>query len=120
LRGTHKGAAQGRRLEEDRGKAPPFLTDFERKVLAATTAIPRGQTRTYKQIAEAIGHPRAFRAVGSALRKNPYPITIPCHRVIRSDGKTGSYSGKGGEAEKKRLLLKEGALPGEQENRDYC
>lgn len=70
------------------------LTEFEWRVLNATMEIPIGETRTYKQIAERIGHPAAVRAVGSALRKNPYPILIPCHRVIKSDGTLGKYAGK--------------------------
>ncbi len=86
------------------------LTDFERKVLAECSRIPKGEVRTYAQIARAIGKPRAYRAVANALGKNPYPIRIPCHRVIRSDGKVGGYSGMGGSRRKKELLKKEGAL----------
>lgn len=70
--------------------------------------IPRGETRTYKQIAEAIGRPKAFRAVGNALHKNPDLKTIPCHRVVRSDGKMGGYLF--GSEKKKALLAKEGAI----------
>ncbi len=70
------------------------LTDFEWRVLQATLTIPFGQTRSYQWVARKIGRPRAMRAVGQALRKNPYPIAIPCHRVIRSDGTPGGYAGK--------------------------
>tara|TARA_B100000745_G_scaffold223122_1_gene148931 strand:- start:89 stop:364 length:276 start_codon:yes stop_codon:yes gene_type:complete len=80
-------------------------TGFQIKVWNELNKIPSGETRTYKEIAELIGYPKAARAVANACGKNPYPITIPCHRVIRSDGGLGGYSGEGG-VEKKRLLLK--------------
>jgi O-6-methylguanine DNA methyltransferase len=67
------------------------LSDFERDVLAATRLIPAGQTRPYSWVAGEIGRPRAVRAVGSALGRNPVPLLIPCHRVTRSDGQTGEY-----------------------------
>jgi methylated-DNA-[protein]-cysteine S-methyltransferase len=71
--------------------------------------IPKGKVKTYLEVAKAIGKPRAFRAVANAVGKNPYPPLIPCHRVIRSDGSLGGYSGKGGIKEKRRLLLLEKA-----------
>ncbi|MDQ4134345.1 MAG: methylated-DNA--[protein]-cysteine S-methyltransferase [Actinomycetota bacterium] len=67
------------------------LTPFEREVLHATVAIPRGETRPYAWVAREIGRPRAVRAVGSALGRNPVPVLIPCHRVTRSDGRPGNY-----------------------------
>ena len=70
------------------------LTRFEWQVLKAALSIPLGETRTYQWIAREIGRPKAVRTVGSALRKNPYPLIIPCHRVIKSDGKPGAYAGK--------------------------
>ena len=70
--------------------------------------IPKGTVKTYSQVANAIGKPSAIRAVASAIGKNPYPPKIPCHRVIRSDGSLGGYSGKGGIKTKKMLLKKEG------------
>ena len=79
-------------------------TIFQRKVWQQLTKIPKGQTRTYKEIAMAIGRPNASRAVANACGKNPKPIEIPCHRAIRSDGTLGGYSGPGG-VEKKRMLL---------------
>jgi len=82
------------------------LTCFEWEVLSATLKIPFGQTRTYQWVAEKIGRPKAVRAVGQALRKNPYPLTIPCHRVIRCDGSLGAYAGKY-DSKKKDLLNKE-------------
>ena len=87
-------------------KALFALTPFQQAVLAACAKIPKGQTRTYSQIAREIGRPNAARAVGNALGKNPVAPIIPCHRVVRSDGKLGGYSAKGGQA-KKRLLLKQ-------------
>ena len=73
---------------------PKDLTYFEWQVLQASLSIPLGETRSYQWIAKKIGMPRAVRAVGQALRKNPYPLIIPCHRVIKSDGTLGSYAGK--------------------------
>ena len=80
------------------------MTEFERDVLLATFEIPRGRVSTYKQIAERVGRPRAYRAVGNALHKNPLAPIIPCHRVVKSDGALGGY---GGGVEAKRLLLEE-------------
>jgi O-6-methylguanine DNA methyltransferase len=85
------------------------LTGFERSVLMKTLEIPRGEVRTYAWVAREIGHPRAVRAVGTALRRNPVPILIPCHRVVRSDG-LGNYAG--GHPDRKREILSyEGADP---------
>ena len=66
-------------------------TPFQRKVWAALAEIPYGQTRSYKEIAEAIGHPKAFRAVGSANGSNSVPLILPCHRVIESNGGLGGF-----------------------------
>lgn len=65
--------------------------DFDRAVLAKTLEIPLGEVRPYAWVAREIGHPAAVRAAGSALGRNPVPILIPCHRVVRSDGATGNY-----------------------------
>ena len=83
-------------------------TKFQIKVWKAISKIPKGGTQTYKEIAKLIGKPKASRAVANACGQNPYVIKIPCHRVIRSDGNIGGYSGKGGMREKKRLLKNEG------------
>ena len=82
-------------------------TSFQIKVWKEIIKIPKGKTKTYKEIAINIGHPNSARAVANACGKNPYPITIPCHRVVRSDGKIGGYSGLGGVTQKKRLLQEE-------------
>lgn len=102
------------------------LTKFQRAILLACFRIPKGQTRTYSQIAASIGKPKAARAVGNALAKNPFafgreqlsprsrarkdPLAplIPCHRVVKADGSLGGYSGRGGTAKKRRLLAAEG------------
>ena len=81
-----------------------FGTKFEIKVWEEIKKIPKGETRSYKEIAIAIGKPNASRAVANACGKNPYPIIIPCHRVIKSNGDLGGYSAKGG-VKKKRILL---------------
>ena len=83
-------------------------TEFQLKVWAYLRKIPRGSVKTYLQVAKAIGKPLAARAVANAIGKNPYPPKIPCHRVIRSDGSLGGYSGKGGLKTKRFLLKKEG------------
>ena len=70
--------------------------------------IPKGTIKTYSEVAKAIGKPSAIRAVANAIAKNPCPPKIPCHRVIRSDGSLGGYSGRGGIKTKKMLLKKEG------------
>lgn len=88
------------------------VTPFQRTVLERTLTIPRGQVRTYGELAEEAGHPRAMRAVGSTMARNPLPLIIPCHRVVCSDGRIGAYSGTGVEI-KRRLLKMEGALEGE-------
>ena len=80
------------------------LTSFEWQVLKAALSIPFGETRSYQWIAQRIGRPQAVRAVGQALRKNPFPVIIPCHRVIKSNGKLGGYAGKRNNPRKVRLL----------------
>ena len=82
-------------------------TKFQIKVWNYLKKIPKGEVRTYLQVAKAIGRPKAHRAVANAVGKNPYPPKIPCHRVIRTDGSLGGYSGKGGIKTKLRLLRSE-------------
>jgi O-6-methylguanine DNA methyltransferase len=86
------------------------LTEFERAVLLKALEIPTGEVRPYSWIAKEIGHPGAVRAAGTALAKNPVPLLIPCHRVVRSDGHLGQYS-LGGARNKRTLLTLEGAHP---------
>lgn len=85
-------------------------TTFQKKVWQELLKIPKGETRSYKEIANAIGNPRAARAVANACGKNPYPTKIPCHRAIRSDGSIGGYSGTGGSTTKLKLLIEEKKL----------
>ncbi len=87
-------------------------TAFQRAVWTACMEIPAGETRSYKWIAERIGKPGAARAVGSALGKNPFAPIVPCHRVIKSDGSVGGFSGPGGPAAKAALLKKESRRTG--------
>ena len=79
-------------------------TKFQLKIWKYLRKIPKGKVKTYLEVAKAIGRPKSFRAVANAVGRNPYPIKIPCHRVIRSDGTLGGYSGKGGIVKKRRLL----------------
>ena len=83
-------------------------TNFQKIVWREIKKIPKGKTITYKELAIKIGKPKAYRAVANACAKNPLLITIPCHRVIRSDGKMGGFKGKKGIERKKRLLKREG------------
>ena len=83
-------------------------TPFQKKVWKALLNIRKGSVITYKELAKRIGRPRAIRAVANAVGANPLTIIIPCHRVIRSDGSLGGYSGKGGIKTKRSLLIKEG------------
>jgi O-6-methylguanine DNA methyltransferase len=109
------------------------LSEFERAVLMKALEIPSGEVRPYSWIAREIGHPEAVRAVGSALGKNPVPLLIPCHRVVRADGTLGDYS-MGGTRIKRALLEVEDVEPqtieklaakgirylGNEEKRYYC
>ena len=81
------------------------VTDFQKKVLNAVRNIEYGKTKSYGQIAKEIKEPRAYRAVGNAISKNPIPIVIPCHRVIKSDGTIGGFGGRAKRIDIKRKLL---------------
>ena len=85
-------------------------TQFQRKVLLEVKEIPYGQTITYAELAKRIGDPKAVRAVGQALRWNPVPIAVPCHRVLHSDGTLGGYGGTVGRRRKIELLKLEGVI----------
>ena len=85
-------------------------TKFQLKVWKYLKKIPKGQIRTYSDVAKAINKPKSVRAVANAIGKNPYAPKIPCHRVIKSDGSLGGYSGKGGINTKRKLLKSEGIL----------
>jgi methylated-DNA-[protein]-cysteine S-methyltransferase len=81
------------------------LTKFQKKVYGVVKKIPSGEVRTYGWVAKRIGNPKAARAVGNALNKNPFPIIVPCHRVVAKDGLGGFAKGL---KAKKRLLRSEG------------
>lgn len=83
-------------------------TTFTERVYAVVAKIPKGKTMTYKEVAARAGSPRAYRAVGNIMNKNPDTKKVPCHRVVRSDGDTGGYAW--GRERKIALLQKEGAL----------
>ena len=87
---------------------PTIGTEFQRTVWTLTREIPRGQTRTYGQLARMAGSPGAARAVGQAMARNPWPIIVPCHRVLGSDG---SLTGFGGGVEMKRKMLQREGAP---------
>ena len=94
------------KTEEDVIRFLRDKSEFEREVLLATFKIPKGKVSTYKRIAEKIGRPRAYRAVGNALHKNPLAPIVPCHRVVASNG---TFSGdEKGAASRRRRLEKEG------------
>ncbi|MBJ7603223.1 MAG: methylated-DNA--[protein]-cysteine S-methyltransferase [Candidatus Dormibacteraeota bacterium] len=94
-------ATRGQGLSYDFGQ----LTEFEQAVLRKTLEIPRGEVRSYGWVAREIGRPGAVRAVGTALRHNPIPLLIPCHRVVRGDGDLGNYAGGHPELKKDILTL---------------
>jgi methylated-DNA-[protein]-cysteine S-methyltransferase len=85
-------------------------TDFQVSVWKELLKIPRGKTKTYKEIAIAIGKPNSSRAVANACAQNPYAPAVPCHRVVRSDGSLGGYSADGGMERKRELLDMESKL----------
>ncbi len=84
-------------------------TKFQLKVWKYLKTIPKGEVKTYKQVAISIKCPKSARAVANTCAKNPYAPKIPCHRVIRSDGALGGYSGRGGMKQKLKLLRSEKA-----------
>lgn len=89
------------------------VTPFRRRVYEAARAIPRGTTATYGELANVLGQPRSARAVGQALGANPFPVIVPCHRVLAAGGKAGGFSAQGGVSTKMRMLTIEGALVAE-------
>jgi methylated-DNA-[protein]-cysteine S-methyltransferase len=80
------------------------LTDFSKKIFNTCRKFPFGQTTTYSQLAKRAGFPGAGRAAGSVLAKNQLPLIVPCHRVVRADGKIGKFSAAGGSKTKKKML----------------
>lgn len=90
----------------DMSEVPPF----HRQVFEVARTIPVGRTSTYGEVATRLGDPGSARAVGDALGRNPFPIVVPCHRVLAASGKLGGFSAHGGAETKRRMLLIEGAL----------
>ena len=84
--------------------------DFERRVYLATRVLGPGRTCTYGEMARDLGEPAAMRAVGQALGHNPWPLVVPCHRVLASGGKLGGFSAPGGSETKRRLLVLEAGM----------
>lgn len=82
-----------------------MITEFQQKVYDFVKTIPKGKTATYKEVAVAIGRPKAYRAVGNALNKNPFAPIVPCHRVIKSNGEVGGFAS--GTQKKVKLLQDE-------------
>jgi methylated-DNA-[protein]-cysteine S-methyltransferase len=99
------GADDLREVVLDLAGAP----DLHRRIYEVVRAIPPGQTRTYGEVARAVGEPRAAQAVGQAMGRNPCPIIMPCHRVVAADGRMGGFTAPGGVNTKRRLLDIEGA-----------
>lgn len=92
------------------------VTSFPRRVYEHARAIPAGETRTYGEIARALGNPSLAREVGQALARNPFPLVVPCHRVLAANGRSGGFSAPGGVSTKLRLLEIEGAKALPQRN----
>ena len=88
--------------------APVFYSDFQQKILEALQKIPYGTTATYGELATLAGYPRAARATGQALNRNPLMIVLPCHRIVAANGKPGGYAW--GNDWKRRLLALEGVI----------
>jgi len=82
------------------------MSEFQARVLELVAKVPKGKVTTYKELAQTIGNPRAYRAVANALARNPSPVKIPCHRVVRSNGEVGGY--RLGVRRKVKLLVQEG------------
>jgi methylated-DNA-[protein]-cysteine S-methyltransferase len=118
LRALLHGSAAEREAADAGLRAVPIadagLPELDRAVLAAIRAIGPGRTSTYGRIAVAVGRPDGAQAIGGALGRNPFPLVVPCHRVLAADGAIGGFSAPGGADTKRRLLTLEGAGAFEQ------
>jgi methylated-DNA-[protein]-cysteine S-methyltransferase len=94
-----------------------YVMAFRDSVYKAVSRIPKGMVSTYKSVAASAGSKGAYRAVGTALKENPHAPTVPCHRVVKSDGSLGGYAR--GAVEKKRILLREGVLVNNGKIKDF-
>jgi methylated-DNA-[protein]-cysteine S-methyltransferase len=90
-----------------------FVSTFNASIYRALRAVPRGTTVTYGDLAKQVGQPGAARAVGMAMGQNPWPVIVPCHRVLARGGKMGGFSAPGGTATKEKLLALEGVVVGD-------
>jgi methylated-DNA-[protein]-cysteine S-methyltransferase len=90
------------------------IPEFRRRIYDILLTIPHGQTLTYGEVAARLGDPGAARVVGEAMGKNPFPIIVPCHRVVAAGGKLGGFSARGGASTKQRMLVIEHAKPAGQ------
>jgi methylated-DNA-[protein]-cysteine S-methyltransferase len=84
------------------------MSEFQDRVLKLVAMVPKGKVTAYKELARAMGNPQAYRAVANALARNPFPVKIPCHRVVCSNGQVGGY--RFGTKQKVKLLLREGII----------
>lgn len=100
----------GKRVNFDFPLDLSYSSPFQQRVYKITKTIPYGEVKTYKWIATRIGLPYASRAVGNALSKNPIPLLIPCHRIIRKDGEMGGFTASGGIGFKRKMLNMERRL----------
>jgi methylated-DNA-[protein]-cysteine S-methyltransferase len=107
LRLLQDGTDELAAISLDLSRCSPFF----RRVYELTRAIPAGQTVSYGELAARAGEPRAARAVGQAMARNPFPLIVPCHRVTAAHGGAGGFSAYGGVGTKHRLLRIEGAIP---------
>ena len=98
----------GKRVDFDFPLDLSGYSDFQRRVWEVARTIPYGEVRSYQWVGKKLGNPRGGRAVGGALGRNPVPVIVPCHRVIRADGQLGGFSGSGGTKLKRKMLALEG------------
>ncbi|HOO55735.1 MAG TPA: methylated-DNA--[protein]-cysteine S-methyltransferase [bacterium] len=105
------GYFRGERVEFDAPLDTGSATGFRIRAWDAARRIPFGETRSYGRLAEMAGNRAAVRAAGGAMAANPYPVIVPCHRVVRADGKPGGYSAGGAEVKKILLALEAGENP---------
>ena len=115
VRRALKGYFSGKRVDFDFLLDLSPYSDFQRRVWEVVRTIPYGEIKSYQWVAVRLGEPRGGRAVGGALGRNPVPVIVPCHRVVRKDGRLGGFSAPGGIELKRRMLEMEGVRTGRLE-----